>query len=884
MEETIDKGELRTLAARASTLDERLSGRYVPITQPGNCEAATARYNAWAASATDSQPDLLHRMCAYRGLDLKAIKPLFGSVALAPGEPMPAWIDTFAWLFPALQMDSRSDQVCALSGDTPLPYEQLFYPLVAAARKRRDAAADVCWLSVFSDQALSDLDRALLKPLSDICVRALNDRFNLQRYVAGGATGLFTAGKSLDDQIADFVEGLRKVGLKAFFLDRPVLARLLSTVVVQWQSATLEFLERLYRDLPAEIKSLAGGALPGQVVRIGVGLSDLHRGGRSVYKVTFECGLSIGYKPKDLHIDLAWKSLLDWLEAEGGPASAGAAATRACGTYGWVEWLSPRPCASLTEARDFFRRSGATLCLIRMLQGNDFHFENVMAHGSVPVLVDLETVMHARQKEEPPIVGPEEAVTKAGRLLDDSVFSTAYLPGWISAPGGAAVFVGGLDIHSRPDARIEDTDIQAKKSTATDIKARSNIPRLDGQPLNVKDFEAELIAGYEAMFDFLRARGRDMANCGGPLDRFADLTIRPVLRATRVYGLLQIRALGRTSVVDGVAWSLHFDFLYRMFLTADDALPIAAVCDYERASMAAFDVPFFEGRTTSRDLVCGDGTVVRDFFRASCLDEVRTRLRGLCEDLLRRDRMMIRLALHATARDETIEAKSEREIDTIDSLPLPASDRRLVDAAARLADAIDQTSIKAGGGATWLALSPVTSDERVMQIQPQAPTFLTGTLGIATFYAALHRVTGDPVHRVKVEPAIAVLVDQAADPTKMRSVSRTSPLGLGPGVGGLVYGLAALAGLLEDGRLLDLARSYAGLITDARIADDKDFDLFSGAAGAILGLLALYRHDMAPAIGDRIWSCCAHLLKNRTSTQFGGKAWRGQTWKLRQAG
>lgn len=885
MKEAIDEDELRTLAARASTLDERLSGPYVPIAEPGSREVANARYNAWVVSATDGQSALLQRLCAYRGLDLTAIKPLFGPVALPPGEPMPGWIETFVWLFSALQTEPASDRVCPRSDHTPLPYEQLFYPLVAAARRKRDAAADARWLSVFSDQALADLNRALLKPVCDICTRALNDRFSLERYVAGGRTGLFAGGRNLDDQVADFLKGLRKAGLKAFFLDRPVLARLLSTVVAQWQAATLEFVERLYRDLPVGINSLAGGSLPGRVVQIGAGLSDLHRGGRSVYKVTFESGLSIGYKPKDLHIDLAWESLLNWLEAEGAPASAGTVATRACDTYGWVEWLSSRPCASLTEAREFFHRSGATLCLVRMLQGSDFHFENVLAHGSVPVLVDLETLMHARQKEEPPVVGPEKAMAEAARMLDDSVCSTAYLPGWLSVPGGTAVLVGGLDMHGRPDTRIEDgMDARAEKSAATDFEARGNLPRLDGRPLRVQDFEAELIAGYEAMFDFLRARGADMASDGGPLDSFTDLTIRPVLRATQLYGLLQIRALGRTSVVDGVAWSLHFDFLYRMSLTADDVLPIAAVCDYERASMAAFDAPFFEGRTTSRDVVCGDGTVVPEFFRGSCLDEVRTRLRSLGDHLLNRDRTMIRLALRATATHQAAETTSVDENTTADLPPLPASRRRLVDAAVRLADAIDQTSVKAGGGATWVAVSPVTSDERAVQIQPQAPAFLTGTLGIATFLAALHRVSGDPVHRARIEPLIAILVDQAADPAKMRSISRLNTLGLGSGVGGLVYGLAVLAGFLDESRLLDLARSYARLITDARIADDKDFDLFSGAAGAIVGLLALYRHDSSPAIGDRIRACSAHLLQNRTSTRFGGMAWRGRRWKVPQAG
>ena len=641
--------ELQALAARASTLDERLAGDFRPVSDGGDSTKAETGFAAWKTSAAGGDEALLEALCRHRDLDLDRMKPLFGDVALAPGLRQPEWIADFAWIFRALQRAPSDSEIALLANDPPLPYERLFYPLLVTLRRRRDEQAEPSCLAACSEDALADLDRALLKPFTDICVRALNDKFNLRRYAASNGLGLLSFAsepsvqRSIEEEVADFVEALREDGLKAFFVDRPVLARLLSRVVAQWQEATLEFLSRLHRDLPKEISELAGGRAPGLVAEIGVGLSDLHNGGRSVYQLTFANGLKIGYKPKALGIDKAWADLLDWLGAEGAPLAAGRPEVRALDGYGWVEWLSPAPCKDREEAREFFRRSGATLCLIRMLQGNDFHYENVMACGPKPVPVDLETVMRSRVKEEPAVTGPDQAIAEAMRRLDDSVYGTGYLPGWMPIPGGSAVLMGGLDLH---EPLVEKA---AGGEKTEEPKQHSNVPSLNGVPLRVKDYEAELLAGYEAMFAFIVARGPEMAAPGGPLDAFDGVIYRPVLRATRIYGLLQQRALGRSAVIDGAAWSLHFDFLYQSSMSVDGPLPYAEVCAYERAAMAEHNIPFFVGKTNSKAVICGDGRVVEDFFRAPCLEEVRARFASLAPELLRRDLLIIEQALRVTA-------------------------------------------------------------------------------------------------------------------------------------------------------------------------------------------------------------------------------------------
>jgi lantibiotic modifying enzyme len=98
-------------------------------------------------------------------------------------------------------------------------------------------------------------------------------------------------------------------------------------------------------------------------------------------------------------------------------------------------------------------------------------------------------------------------------------------------------------------------------------------------------------------------------------------------------------------------------------------------------------------------------------------------------------------------------------------------------------------------------------------------------------------------------------------------------IGGGSGVGGIVYGLTRIAGFLDEPGLLDDARRIAGLMDDELIAADRAHDVIGGAAGAILGLLALHRACGDGAVLDRASACGRHLLQTRLTDAEGVVGW-----------
>lgn len=92
---TFTPDDLRDLAARASILDERLAGGYVPVDTPESAAEAERRLEAWCKAATDGDTELFQTYLAREGFDIETAKPLLGKMRLGDEQATPAWVETF---------------------------------------------------------------------------------------------------------------------------------------------------------------------------------------------------------------------------------------------------------------------------------------------------------------------------------------------------------------------------------------------------------------------------------------------------------------------------------------------------------------------------------------------------------------------------------------------------------------------------------------------------------------------------------------------------------------------------------------------------------------------------------------------------------------------
>lgn len=872
MASLLSNEDISDIAARASTLDERRACSALRI----GCGAlANERLKSWCKSAAGADMHLFEKRLFAEGLNLDAAGSLVNDPAPFD-HSMGQWEDTFRWSFEHMTMAPEGPELF-IRGDWPLPFEELLVELIREARTRRNLQLDPN-SNLLSAHAHAGLERHLLVTLSELLAPALYSDFCLFRLLSqpfGLCLAVTDRYSDSSERYRAYLDQLRKEGLRQFFLDRPVVARLIGTVVHQWIEVTAQALTRLTNDFEEICRTFPQDNTPRLCTEVHCGVSDPHDGGRTVFFFRFDNGFRIVYKPRESGIDAAWAGFLQKLEELGAPPSARAPRVLVRDGYGWCEWIEPAPCENIRAAAAFFERSGAALCLLYALQGTDIHFENVIACGSDPVIVDLETLLHPRMSTRFSSAGASDASRIAADRLSNSVLNTLYLPNWEVAARGRVAGIGALNAVERyqvPRWRYQNvnTDSMTLAQRLEVSAVAPYVPKLDGSPLASSSYATEICAGFELMYRFLMKQRAAIAAEDGPLSLFRGRRIRVLLRPTQLYYLILKRSLEFRYMSGGAEWSLHFDFLARLHGWDEinaEWIPILAV---ERSAMAELDIPAFHTWTDSRDLYAGSKRIAENFFDLASFDQVEDRLLRLSEADQLTQVEFIRQALESDRRwiHEPAVREGCGEADSSDFF----SNEFAETWALKLADLLGAEAVFSGKDASWIGAVPVGGEEKV-QLEVVGHDLYSGNGGIGLFFAALARLTGMPKYRQLALAALHSTRECVAGSYTGKRLARTIGLGGGTGIGSIIYSFSRSAVLLDDGSLIEDAMHASELISDERVAADRHFDALSGAAGAILGLLTLYRIRSEKCILDRAILCGRHLLNGRTECRGGVKLW-----------
>ena len=203
-------------------------------------------------------------------------------------------------------------------------------------------------------------------------------------------------GATPEERFINFISRLQQPEVALEILrEYPVLARQLVVHINNWINVSLEFLQHLCADWDA-VRGLSPENDPGTLVQVDGGQGDSHRGGRSVMVAHFSSGLRVVHKPKSLSIDTHLQEFLVWLNERGQQVPFRILQVIDRGTYGWTEFVADAACTSKAELERFYERQGGYLALLYALEATDFHYENLIAAGEHPVLIDLESLFHSR--------------------------------------------------------------------------------------------------------------------------------------------------------------------------------------------------------------------------------------------------------------------------------------------------------------------------------------------------------------------------------------------------------------------------------------------------------------------------------------------------------
>lgn len=840
-----------TIALRARTLSERIASTRSSRIATASSETVTAdssggeALDVWKRAFSPGDSEAFTRRLAWDGLNLETALTVVSERAPQDSDTVEpswiAWLDIITRRVAASRAETAHHDLsdAALDDDERrLPFAELWFAIGQVAlqelRRARPAVA-----TEIAPAALAAFRRQLAKELAFVGELTIYREFRAFADASGSERYRAFVRATLDD------------GFSSMVMKYPVLARQIVTVVESWTSSIGELLTRLDDDRAAIASAFGEGREPRVITDVEPGLSDPHHGRRRVAVLTFDSGLRVVYKPRDVGGEQAFGALLEWLTARDlRPAQRIMRVLERRG-YGWVEFIEHQPCTSEDEVRAYYRQSGGLLCLARFLRGRDLHWENVIASRAGPVIVDAELLVH------PAAAGEPEA----------STLTTGLLSMLQSGPDGETVDIGGLRgdrIAAGPTAERVWTNLGSDAIGFTEqrkpIPPKKNRVLLDDAVSPPDDYADEILAGFEQTYRFLASQRDDMLARDGPLGASRKFRTRVLFRPSHQYAAA-LQALADPKFLgDGVRWGCALEALNRRFRFSAEPPRAWPLVGAEREALERQDIPYFWAPSDGTAVYATNESLVTDYFAKSGLDAVAEGLRKMSEDDLSVESRVLARALRQSTRSRF---STPLSLPTLQPNGQPADHRTILAAAASWIGAELLAHADTNGAMRWryaLVTAPGSVGEHRLY---------DGTSGVALFLAALGAVTGEArwiaAAAAACEPIKTIRRSAGKEPVR-------APIGATTGLGSLVYAMTTIGHLLNDASYTQLAVELAEGLTPEAIDADPSADVSDGCAGALLALLAL----QAAAPDERGLARAAYCGRQLVARQIDAKD--GAAW------
>ena len=824
---------------KALSLQERLG-----VSPPAvvNAERGETRLRRWREQPPFAAGSFFAERLAAIGIDAERLRDLLGEEV--SDEACGRLPENMAWVL-ALEESFAAGEAGGEKLPAPDSWRQLpAFPFYAFVEKicRRAVRRLIAELESFSETraALGDAPPWDNDELASLVAGALPDdlltwplaTLVLELHVAR-LRGELTH-EDAKGRFAQFAESLAEDARVLSILEEyPVLARQLVEGADGFCRVIFELLKRLSEDW-SEICRVFTADAADTLTHLYFGAGDRHAGGRAVAILGFRSGFRLVYKPRSLAVDARFQELLVLLNTWGEHPPLRTITILDRAGYGWVEHVAAEPCSSEEQVGRFYRRQGAYLAILYMLRATDIHFENVIAHGEYPILVDLESLLQP---------GTPHGDSFAGHFLLDSILQVGLLP----VRGWAGASTAGLDVSSlggpagqqtpRPEpfwaSRGTDEMHLDREAQTIDLEIRHR-PRLLGETPPATDYAEEIVGGFCSLYRVLAEHRQELLAPGSLLRGLANLEVRVLLRPTMIYSLMLRESFHPDFLRDALDRDRFFDKLWQQVPRRRMLQKLVLA---EQNALREGDIPLFRALPGSRAIWTDAGACLEDFFSKSGLEMLEARLRSFSEKDLRRQVWFVRasLAILSQANPEEEKPKSLERGGVVSWSPQSA-----VDLAQRVACALLEGAIEDADSVFWLGLEP--APQGAIKIARLGKGLYNGQAGVALFLAYLGAITGDNEPTRVAEKAIATLLRDLAQGNKAKINEAIANPGAFAGVAGIAYCLCHLARLWRREELETAALSLLEGLPDL-VPTDQRFDVLGGSAGAILVLAGLYRQE-----------------------------------------
>lgn len=378
-------------------------------------------------------------------------------------------------------------------------------------------------------------------------------------------------------------------------------------------------------------------------------VGDFHNG-RCTSIITVDSNNLLVFKPTDGRITIAFNNLLDWINNH---YYLGNYKFKVLNrdSYHWLEFVKQEPISKEQQLHEYYERAGYITCITYLLNSSDYHFENVICNGDLPVLIDHETIVQPHKSKQ------IQSLFKTfdDESLSDTILDSKLLPNTLCKVNmGLSIGVCGFGWHIEQSIMgVETVGINRFtkdwKMVTKFIKQnlfKHNVPEYNKRRVYLTEYVEDFIEGFESCYKLLISKKNFLFDDEvSPLKLFENCKIRYIWRSTDVYAkiLKKIKSPKYLVSLECYEQKIH-DYLAVAFKNVPKDSDLMFIHKHEVAQMLRGDIPFFEVNSSSRNLETEFGTI-KDFFNLSAVENIQRKLKKLSFEDLENQKDLIKKTL-----------------------------------------------------------------------------------------------------------------------------------------------------------------------------------------------------------------------------------------------
>lgn len=568
-----------------------------------------------------------------------------------------------------------------------------------------------------------------------------------------------------------------------------------------------------------------------KIVSMELGKGDSHNNGRSVTKIKLGNRAIIYYKPRNSQIDKLYHDMIQlYNESVDIKNKIKTLETVSIDEHGWTKAIEFSETKNSEEIKIFYYKLGIQLAYLYMTDAIDFHAENLIANGSDPVLIDLESLFGIKKVYNKEIKSAKDISIK---YLSNTVNSTGILP--FKFGTNEKSDVSGIGNSEKRESFIKVPKIKNGKTSNLKVEKEyislsksNNHPEYKGQPVDEKEYYTFVIDGFIKGYNFIKKHRKEIVRI---VDTYKDkIQLRYIPKPTIYYSNLLSLSVHPMVMQASIGREIFFTKL-------DIDNKDNNLFEYEYRDLLNHDIPYFTYMLDDKSLTTSDlfKVTIEEFWTETAYERMKNKLDSMNELDKNFQVLKIKNSFGILGIKNIHEYKQNNSIATIqeiyERIKVDNSKSVLIQRAEDIAQYLLKISDRFENTYSWISSTVIEQNNRKeWQTDVMGNSLYDGLSGMVFFFLSLYIITGKAEYLKVAEDILQeILLEENSIDNR--------PIGAFDGIFSIIYVLCYAYVVTKNKKYLVHIDEYLHDTKNIKEWEDNPYDIIGGSAGILLVLL-----------------------------------------------